>query len=368
MDCISSPDHRTDSSQARYERAISDSDVRVSGTELFVQIFCCGQFPFRRAVEDVVAGTDQIFQPHINLFASGLDHGRAGTGLGGCAEGIEREILVDWLFEIDGVQEPVEDAGIALLFEPRHELVIDVIGFELFWSEFMNEESAVGAVEEEGVGVIGGEEVVDAVGESVVRSVFGIDGYGFAGDDGFEGIGLLLRVSATDLLAHDELLAGCPVVERAVKIAFTDFGKVILPEQGAHDVAEEGFAGGGLIGPEDGCGVELDAGVLELISEPCLEPFPVRGIGREDVVEVVFPISELSFFGRDAGGDPRVEGGVVDFRFARSVGEFSGPFLFGPANPLLRDVTAVGKAVAVKSVDKFATGIDVEVGIGEGGD
>lgn len=99
------------------------------------------------------------------------------------------------------------------VFQPGHEGVVYVIGIEFLRPEFVDEESPVCVVYVERLIVIGGEEVINTVGEDVVGGVFGVDRDVFAGDDGLEGVGMALGVGALDLLAHDELLPSCPVVE-----------------------------------------------------------------------------------------------------------------------------------------------------------
>src|SRR5690606_17558052 len=98
-----------------------------------------------------------------------------------------------------------------------------------------------------------------------------VDSYRLDGYERLELIGRGTVAGIRDFLRDDELPLVHPRVAAVVQVLALDhFG--IRAVDVAHDVADERLARSLLRGPDNGCGMELRAGMLDRIGEPRPEP------------------------------------------------------------------------------------------------
>ena len=102
---------------------------------------------------------------------------------------------------------------------PCVELRIELVRQRLALRNFMDSKAAVFVFNVKSVSMVGREVVVDAVWDSVLRNVLGVDGYLFLSDNSFELVALCSLVCTADFISKYKLAVGGPCVEGGLKLA-----------------------------------------------------------------------------------------------------------------------------------------------------
>src|SRR5574340_618826 len=159
----------------------------------------------------------------------------------------------------------------AILLEKPLDVPLVKLPVQRQHAHLMDEESAIIILQEEGVRAVGGEEVVDAVLDLVLRCELDVDPDRGLGDELLQDIGVLPLVRARYVVAQDELLALGPLVEPLLQIAGVQLG-IVRPIDAPHREANQGLPRAVLDAVQHRGAVHFDAWLLQRAGQPPLEP------------------------------------------------------------------------------------------------